>query len=1130
VACRGQCSSRQPPDEGWGRSSGSRLAPPRLRDALLIVVVWLLAIAWAGAFGPQRAASSDVRLDGHDAATKAEALRQAGQYVASTRFCRQALRALPAGPQGDERRATLLELLGESLRQSFHAAESAAALEHAIAIYEKLDPRPHVALGRARQRLAAARLQQDRVADAETDVKRALTALAAVDGPCLERAAVYDTAGDIAWVKGRRDEADDWYSRAIQEAEATAGGPNLTLALSLRNKANSSLFLGRAQEAAEAGRRAFELAIQLLPARHPELPGYYNDAANLAWSQGELSTARRHWESALQLLPPGHPEVATVLNNLALLARDLGDVEAALSLKRRAIGLWRGQGPTARNRLARGYAELGRFLLGADRLREADAELRRALAILSAGSASNQTDIDRIHVDLARVASSRGDVVAAARHLERASESARGEGGSQFDRLVATSTAAALAWMGGDLERARTAYTAAAEGYARRFGPTNWNVAEMKTRLAEVRLTQGDPADAARIGREAEDVVRAYLRITIRDLSERLALTHAATRPPSLDVLVSAALATTDGVLGGTALTELARSRSQVFDELVERRRPRGDATPEEQRLREALQAARSRWANLAIRGPNGDADTRHASALAAASAAVEAADQALAEESAEFRRTRVRKEATVDDIRGGLPEGAVLVSFVRYGRRVPLPPRPAGGLPAAPPAPVPSYVAIVTSRSSAPVLVDLGDAATIDRLVAAWRDEAARGITKAGRTPRQAERAYRRAGTALRARVWDPLAAHVTGATRILVVPDGGLQAVTFAPLPVGTDRYLADGELAFHYLTTERDVMRPAATEHAESSLLAVGGVDFGGTGTAPASNRAAAPAPGATRAPQTADLLRLPINADGCVGFDEIEFPALPATAQEAREIEQMWRATGGTALRLSGGQARERRIRELAPRQRMLHFATHGFFLDSTCAGTVAGGTRSVRKRVRPGTPTGAPALGPGAPATAPPVPAKVTAAGANRAPVNPLTLSGLAFANANSHAATTRGEDDGVLTAEEVAALDLQGVEWVVLSACDTGLGPIRAREGVLGLRRAFEVAGARTVIMSLWSVEDRTTRLWMRELYRSRLRGRRDTIDSMSAANRAMLQARRAAGATTHPYYWAGFVATGDWR
>ena len=66
-------------------------------------------------------------------------------------------------------------------------------------------------------------------------------------------------------------------------------------------------------------------------------------------------------------------------------------------------------------------------------------------------------------------------------------------------------------------------------------------------------------------------------------------------------------------------------------------------------------------------------------------------------------------------------------------------------------------------------------------------------------------------------------------------------------------------------------------------------------------------------------------------------------------------------------------------------------------------------------------------------------------------------------------------------------LDLQGTEWAVLSACETGLGEIKAGEGVFGLRRAFQIAGARTVIMSLWSVEDRATRTWMRALYEGRL-------------------------------------------
>jgi hypothetical protein len=100
------------------------------------------------------------------------------------------------------------------------------------------------------------------------------------------------------------------------------------------------------------------------------------------------------------------------------------------------------------------------------------------------------------------------------------------------------------------------------------------------------------------------------------------------------------------------------------------------------------------------------------------------------------------------------------------------------------------------------------------------------------------------------------------------------------------------------------------------------------------------------------------------------------------------------------------------------------------------------------------------------------------------------LSGLAFAGANKRQSARWAEDDGILTAEEIASLDLHGVEWAVLSACDTGVGEIKAGEGVFGLRRAFQVAGARTVIMSLWSVEDRATREWMAALYRERFANR----------------------------------------
>ena len=112
----------------------------------------------------------------------------------------------------------------------------------------------------------------------------------------------------------------------------------------------------------------------------------------------------------------------------------------------------------------------------------------------------------------------------------------------------------------------------------------------------------------------------------------------------------------------------------------------------------------------------------------------------------------------------------------------------------------------------------------------------------------------------------------------------------------------------------------------------------------------------------------------------------------------------------------------------------------------------------------------------------------------------------------------------------MASLNLEGVEWAVLSACDTGVGEIKAGEGVFGLRRAFQVAGARTVIMSLWSVDDQATRAWMRALYEGRFQRQLSTADAVHAAALSVLRARRASGLSGSPFYWAAFVAVGDWR
>jgi CHAT domain-containing protein len=134
---------------------------------------------------------------------------------------------------------------------------------------------------------------------------------------------------------------------------------------------------------------------------------------------------------------------------------------------------------------------------------------------------------------------------------------------------------------------------------------------------------------------------------------------------------------------------------------------------------------------------------------------------------------------------------------------------------------------------------------------------------------------------------------------------------------------------------------------------------------------------------------------------------------------------------------------------------------------------------------------------------------------------------LALAGANRAAEDMKDENEGFLTAEEVATLNLGGTDWVVLSACHSGIGDAWSSEGRLGMRRAFALAGARSVIASAWALGDATTGEWVAALYRARLGGEVDAAAAVRDASLEVLAARRASHRSTHPFYWAAFSASG---
>ena len=203
--------------------------------------------------------------------------------------------------------------------------------------------------------------------------------------------------------------------------------------------------------------------------------------------------------------------------------------------------------------------------------------------------------------------------------------------------------------------------------------------------------------------------------------------------------------------------------------------------------------------------------------------------------------------------------------------------------------------------------------------------------------------------------------------------------------------------------------------------------------------------------------------------------------------------------------TGSQATENLLEQLqAPR--ILHIATHGFFLeDIECIPTT--GSR--------GMPDGDIIFVPN-PNFQPdckPTPSNLE---------NPLLRSGLALAGANPRQSD---EKDGILTASEVTRLKLYGTKLVVLSACETGVGSVATGEGVYGLRRAFVKSGAESQLMSLWKVDDYGTSELM-SMYYQRIKNGEARSQAMRQVQLELLQAPF----YQHPYYWGSFIFSGDWR
>jgi CHAT domain-containing protein/Tfp pilus assembly protein PilF len=838
---------------------------------------------------------------------------------------------------------------------------------------------------------------------------------------------------------------------------------------------------GRYVEALPLAKRALAIYEGMLGPGHPQVATALNNLALLYKAQGDYKQAWSLHLRALAIrekaLGPKHPAVAVSLHNLASLIHDLGDQEQAVVLYQRALAIKEETlGPehssvaSSLEGLAMLYQEQGKY-------RQAGQLLRRSLAIREKTLGPEHPDIANSLNNLAALYQEQGDYKQAEPLYQRAlaiREKAFGLDHSAFANTL--EHLASLHHEQRDYGRAEPLYHRALAIYEKVLGAEHPLVAVSLNNLAAFYYDQGDYGRAVNFLQRGSEVAEKNIALTLSIGSQQQKQLYLDKFKGETYATVSLHVqdAPQNADAACLALTVILRHKGRTLDASTDQIAAlRNHAAPTDKKLFDQLAAIQSRLATLQLSGAGDLSPAARQAEMERLAAEQEWLEDAIGHRSATFRATS--RTVTLDVVRQAVPTDAALVElFVYYSpeAKVKTGAQKIGK---------PHYVAYVLHRADdAPQFVDLGEAALIDAEV-----ERLRVVLK------DSKRAdFQSIARVVDERIMRPVRKLLGQTRRVLLSPDGALNLIPFAALVDENSKYLGEN-YSFTYLTSGRDLLRLQAQAESRNapSVLANPLYDL------PANKDAN---PSSTQSNENQRSL----------DFTLLNYKPLPGTAEEAAALGKLW----PNAQVLTQDKATESALKQVRS-PRILHIATHGFFLADQPRDLPAG---DKLRRATIDTFEASPL------SNTSPLPARWE---------NPLLRSGLVLAGVKQQ--QSGAGEDGVLTALEAAGLDLWGTKLVVLSACETGLGDVQNGAGVYGLRRALVLAGSQTQVMSLWKVSDAGTRDLMTAYY-TRLQAGEGRTEALRQVQLAMLRGElkptQDGADYRHPYYWAAFIPSGDWR
>ncbi len=830
---------------------------------------------------------------------------------------------------------------------------------------------------------------------------------------------------------------------------------------------------------------------RILPEDDPALLNALNEYAITLGMLGDLQGSRVVFERVLaareRTLPEGDPGLARARINCAVALASMGDYLGARAIEDRLITeLEKSRAPSDAQLLtvwsnhAGTLSRLGDHA-GARRLHE------RVLTALRTVFPDDHEEIILERFNLAETLWQSNERIEARRHLDEVLALREKSLPSDHPDLQSARTSLATMLQSlGDLEGSRDLVESAL--------------------VHQVKMLDGDHPELARTRRLAcslfallgqVEQMETALRALVAGDRLRLARATLLSRREAIQSAAGSA-ADVSALLSFTPISNADLGRS-VFG-IVELRRvvatgddPRARAVASDPEIRErsaAVAATREQSAALLAGIRATDAKRRPtADAIARAAAERDRTEKALRQALAERGVTPI--EIDVASLAKALPEGAAAVGFVRYQRQVVV----RGEKPRI--EPTDSWMAHVVRRDGSLARVDLGASDEIEKAVEQWRAALGQPIRRSvesgdsqpvsgvpppsparsiGQTVQAGRADERAAGETLRARLLDPVLRAVGDVTTLHVCLDDLLHLVPLDALPLGEafvgDRYRVCLESSFARL------LSPSRVPTGSPLLVAIGAVDYGARGVASESLPLGMAPP-------------VPVRG----GPPETLFSPLPATGPEVAAIAALFEGEFRVpAHTLTGAQATKAAFSEAVSRSRILHVATHGYFAGEDVVSSAD--------------------LPPGQDSRSLSFEEAVVG-------FAPMTLCGFALAGANG-GIDESGRVPGIVTAEELAGLDLHQCDLAVLSACETHVGLHRAGQGIHSLQSALHAAGARSTVTSLWAVEDATCRELMAEFYRRLIAEKRSRSQALWEAKNAL----RARGARTPD--WAGWILCGD--